>query len=165
MPNRPTCGCVATADATSATGRLPSNRARTGATAMPVIVPFYAAILAFIFVFLSARVIAARRQFRVTVGFGDHKALERRIRVQGNFAEYVPITIILLTFMEIYGGAKWLMHVLCIALILGRSLHAYCVSRIDEDIRQRRAAMILTFGALLVAAISVVLNAGRQMFG
>jgi uncharacterized membrane protein YecN with MAPEG domain len=132
---------------------------------MPVIVPFYAAILAFIFIFLSARVIAARRQFRVTVGFGSHHVLERRIRVQGNFAEYVPITIILLTFMELYGGTKWLIHMLCIALILGRSLHAYCVSRTDEDIRQRRAAMILTFGVLLVAAISVAFYSGRKMFG
>ena len=53
---------------------------------MPVIVPFYAAILSLIFIFLSARVIAARRQFRVTVGFGGHHVLERRIRVQGNFS-------------------------------------------------------------------------------
>jgi uncharacterized protein len=132
---------------------------------MPVIVPFYAAILAVIFIFLSARVIAARRQFRVTVGFGGHQALERRIRVQGNFAEYVPLTIILLTFMELYGGAKWLIHLLCIALILGRSLHAYCVSRTDEDIRQRRAAMLVTFGVLFIAATSVAIHAGSRMFG
>jgi uncharacterized membrane protein YecN with MAPEG domain len=132
---------------------------------MPVIVPFYAAILGLIFIFLSARVIAARRQFRVTVGFGGHHVLERRIRVQGNFAEYVPITIILLTFMELYGGARWLIHVLCIALILGRSLHAYCVSRTDEDIRQRRAAMILTFAALFTAATSVIVYAGSRMLG
>jgi hypothetical protein len=132
---------------------------------MPVIAPFYAAILGLIFIFLSARVIAARRQFRVTVGFGGHRVLERRIRVQGNFSEYVPITIILLTFMELYGGAKWLIHVLCIALVLGRSLHAYCVSRTDENIRQRRAAMILTFGVLFIAATSVAIYSGQRMFG
>lgn len=130
---------------------------------MPVIVPFYAAILALIFIFLSARVIAARRQFRVIVGHGGHQVLERRIRVQGNFAEYVPLTIILLTFMELYGSAKWLIHALCIALILGRSLHAYCVSRTDEDIRQRRAAMLVTFGVLFIAATSVAVYAGSRM--
>ena len=132
---------------------------------MPVVVPFYAAILGFIFIFLSARVIAARRQFKVTVGAGGQKALERRIRVQGNFSEYVPLTIILLTFMELYGGNKWLIHVLCITLILGRSLHAYCVSRLDEDIRQRRIAMALTFGVLFVAAASVAMTAALQMLG
>jgi uncharacterized membrane protein YecN with MAPEG domain len=130
---------------------------------MPVIVPFYAAILGFIFIFLSARVIAARRHFRVTVGFGGHHVLERRIRVQGNFSEYVPITIIQLTFMELYGGDRWLIHALCIALILGRCLHAYCVGRTNEDIRHRRAAMIMTFGTLFIAATSVVVYSGLRM--
>jgi uncharacterized membrane protein YecN with MAPEG domain len=55
--------------------------------------------------------------------------------------------------------------VLCIALILGRSLHAYCVSRTDEDIRQRRAAMLVTFGVLFIAATSVVVHSGLRMFG
>ena len=132
---------------------------------IPSVVSFYAAVLGLIFIFLSARVVVARRQFRVRLGSGGQEILERRIRVQGNFAEYVPITIILLTFMELYGGAKWLIHLLCIALILGRSLHAYCVSRTDEDIRQRRAAMILTFGALFVAATGVVFYSGSRMLG
>jgi uncharacterized protein len=132
---------------------------------MPVIVPFYAAILAFIFIFLSARVIVARRQFQIRIGAGGHHLLERRIRVQGNFSEYVPITVILLTFMELYGGAKWLIHVLCITLILGRCLHAYCVGRTDEDIRHRRAAMVMTLGALFTAATAVVFYSGSRMLG
>jgi uncharacterized protein len=132
---------------------------------IPTIVPFYAALLGLIFIFLSARVVAARRLFRVRLGSGGQELLERRIRVQGNFAEYVPITIILLTFLELYGGAKWLIHVLCIALILGRCLHAYCVSRIDEDIRHRRSAMVLTFSALAIAAAGVVIYSGLRLFG
>src|SRR6478735_8294773 len=96
---------------------------------IPTIAPFYAAVLGLIFIFLSARVIVARRQFRVTIGSGGHQVLERRIRVQGNFAEYVPLTILLLTFLELYGASRWLIHILCMALILGRCLHAYCVSR------------------------------------
>jgi hypothetical protein len=55
--------------------------------------------------------------------------------------------------------------VLCIALILGRCLHAYCVSRTDEDIRQRRTAMVLTFGALVIAAVGVFFYSGLQIFG
>ena len=132
---------------------------------MPIIVPFYAAVLGLIFIVLSARVVVARRQFRVRLGSGGHEILERRIRVQGNFAEYVPLTIILLTFLELYGAWRWLVHGLCIALILGRCLHAYCVSRTDEDIRQRRGAMGLTFGALAIAAIGVVFDSGQRLFG
>ena len=132
---------------------------------IPTIVPFYAAVLGLIFIFLSARVVVARRQFRVRLGSGGHEILERRIRVQGNFAEYVPLTIILLAFLELDGASRWLVHVLCIALILGRGLHAYCVSRTDEDIRQRRAAMILTFGTLFIAATGVVIYSGLRLFG
>jgi len=132
---------------------------------MPVIVPFYAAVLGLIFIFLSARVIVMRRQTRVRLGAGGHEVLERRIRVQGNFAEYVPITIILLTFLEWNGAARWLIHALCIALLLGRCIHAYCVSRTDEDIRQRRAGMALTFGTLLIAAIGVVYYSGLHLLG
>jgi uncharacterized membrane protein YecN with MAPEG domain len=132
---------------------------------IPVIVPFYAAVLGLIFIFLSARVVIARRQFRIRLGSGGQEVLERRIRVQGNFAEYVPLTVILLTFLELYGATKWLVHLLCIALILGRCLHAYCVSRTDEDIRQRRTAMVLTFGALVIAAVGVFFYSGLQIFG
>ena len=132
---------------------------------MPVIVPFYAAVLGLIFIFLSARVIVMRRQTRVRLGAGGHEVLERRIRVQGNFAEYVPITIILLTFLEWNGATKWLIHALCIALLLGRCIHAYCVSRTDEDIRQRRAGMALTFGTLLIAAIGVAYYSGMRLLG
>ena len=132
---------------------------------MPVIVPFYAAVLGLIFIFLSARVIVMRRQTRVRLGAGGHEVLERRIRVQGNFAEYVPLTIILLTFLEWDGAARWLIHALCIALLLGRCIHAYCVSRTDEDIRQRRAGMALTFGTLLIAAIGVVYYSGTRWLG
>jgi len=132
---------------------------------IPTIVPFYAAVLGLIFIVLSGRVIAARRQFRVRLGSGGQELLERRIRVQGNFAEYVPLTIILLTFLELDGAPKWLVHALCIALIIGRGVHAYCVSRIDEDLRQRRAGMILTFGPMATAAIGVVFYSALRLFG
>jgi uncharacterized membrane protein YecN with MAPEG domain len=132
---------------------------------IPTIVPFYAAVLGLIFIFLSARVIVARRQFRVRLGSGGNEVLERCIRVQGNFAEYVPITIILLTFLELYGASKWLVHALCIALLLGRCIHAYCVGRIDEDIRQRRAGMALTFGTLFIAAAGVIFYSVQWPFG
>jgi len=51
------------------------------------IVPLFAAVLALMFVALSLYVISFRR---------DTKA----IRIQANFAEYVPIALILLWFVE-----------------------------------------------------------------
>ena len=57
---------------------------------------------ALIFVLLSMRVIQMRGDRpRSALGDGSNPALERRIRVQGNFAEYVPMALILLLFVEL----------------------------------------------------------------
>ncbi len=69
------------------------------------IVPFYAALLALLFMVLSVRVMRERGRARVAIGTGGNIALERRIRVHGNFAEYVPLALLLLAFMELRGSA------------------------------------------------------------
>ncbi len=125
---------------------------------MPSIVPIYAAIFAVLFVVLSIRVIRSRRSARVAIGAGGNAALERRIRVQGNFAEYVPLALILFAFIELQGWSRWLIHGLCLALLAGRLLHAYGVSQDPEDFRIRVSAMILTFTSLLVAAILLLID-------
>lgn len=125
---------------------------------MPVIVPIYAAIFAILFVALSIRVIGARRIARVALGAGGNSALERRIRVQGNFAEYVPLALILFAFIELQGWSRWLVHALCVCLLAGRLLHAYGVSQDPEDFRIRVTAMVLTFTSLLTAATLLLID-------
>ena len=66
---------------------------------MPI-TALYAALLAGIFVILSVRVIAARRGSGAPLGDGGNPELLRRIRVQGNFSEYVPLALILLALAE-----------------------------------------------------------------
>jgi uncharacterized membrane protein YecN with MAPEG domain len=125
------------------------------------IVPVYAALFALLFVVLSLRVAGMRRQMRVGIGSGGDRILERRIRVQGNFAEYVPFSLLLLAFLELQGQPKWWVHVLCVLLILARLVHAYGVSQEPEDIRMRASAMIITMGVLVSTAISLLVGAVR----
>jgi uncharacterized membrane protein YecN with MAPEG domain len=120
---------------------------------IPTIVPIYAAILALVFVSLSFRVVNTRRTTRITLGSGGNVQLERRIRVQGNFAEYVPLALILLTFIESQGWPRWLVHLLCLVLLAARLVHAYGVSQEPEDIRLRASAVPATFGVMIVAAL------------
>ena len=119
---------------------------------MPTIVPIYAAILALVFVSLSFRVANTRRTTRIPLGTGGNVMLERRIRVQGNFAEYVPLALILLTFIELQKWPHWLVHLLCLVLLAARLVHAYGVSQEPEDIRLRASAVPATFGVMVVAA-------------
>ena len=128
---------------------------------MPIIVPIYAAILGLIFVSLSFHVANTRRMTRITLGHGGNPQLERRIRVQGNFAEYVPMALILMTFIELQSWPSALVHGLCLVLLLARLVHAYGVSQEPEDIRLRAASIVSTF--LVIAVASLLLLAGAKL--
>ncbi len=71
---------------------------------MPI-TAFYAALLAVLFLVLSFRVIGVRRGQRVEIGDGGDKELLRRMRVHANFAEYVPLALVLLALAEVLEDA------------------------------------------------------------
>jgi uncharacterized membrane protein YecN with MAPEG domain len=120
---------------------------------MPIIVPAYAAILALIFAALSFRVANTRRVLRTPLGIGGHTKLERYIRVQGNFAEYVPFALLLLFFLEMQAWPAWLVHVLCAVFLAARVVHALGVAQEKEDFRLRIAGMITTLSVFIVTAL------------
>lgn len=109
----------------------------------------YAALLAFLFVALSIRVIRSRRGARVAIGDGGNAILLRRMRVQANFAEYVPLALILLGLAESLRSPSLLLHAAGIVLVGARLVHAVGVSRPDEDFRLRVAGMTGTLTVIL----------------
>lgn len=115
-------------------------------------VPFYTALLVGFYIFLSVRVVRIRRQEKIGIGDGNNLRLRRAIRAHGNFAEYVPLAVILTAFVEIQQYATIIVHGLCWILILGRLVHAYGVSQEKEDYRFRVAGMILTFATIIASA-------------
>ncbi len=123
-----------------------------------MVVPYYAAFLGLFFILLALAVIQARGRYRVPLGFGGVAELERRIRVHANFAEYVPFALLLLAMAEVRGTSRLALHVLCVCLVAGRLLHAWAVSRMDEDVRIRIAGIALTLTALGGASIALLLS-------
>jgi len=117
------------------------------------ITPVYAGLAALLFVFLSARVIGARRSARVDLGDGGNRALLRRQRAHGNFAEYVPLAIVLMALAELQGTPTLVLHLIGVILIAGRLVHAYGVSQEPEPIKLRTLGMTLTFIALITGAL------------
>ena len=128
---------------------------------IPTIVPIYAAIFAVMLVALSLRVAKTRGDVRVAIGDGDNMVLRRAIRVQGNFVEYVPMALILFTFVELQGWPRWLVHGLCFLLLAARLLHAYGIAQEPEDIRLRATGMATTAGLLIVSAGLILFGAIR----
>lgn len=125
---------------------------------VPIIVPTYASILVLIFVFLSARVIQMRASAKIGIGTGNDPAMERRIRVHGNFSEYVPLALLLLTFMEMLHLSRYLIHVLCIVLIVARIVHAVGVTPVNENFPMRVGSVLATFAVLVIAALALLIH-------
>jgi hypothetical protein len=122
------------------------------------ITPYYAAILGLLFIALSLRVVVARRRKNIGFGTNGDMDLKRRIRVHANFAEYVPMTLLLLGMAEIRGASHLWLHLLNMALLLGRIAHALGVSRPVTDNIGRVLGMTGTQSALLGGAALCVLS-------
>ena len=125
------------------------------------ITPIYAGLIALIFVALSIRVIRRRRSARISVGDGDDKDLRKRMRVQANCAEYAPFGLLLLTLAELQGAPGWVVHVLGLMLLAGRVLHAVGMSVTPQRPPLRITGMLLTFGMLILTALSCL---GHALF-
>ena len=124
------------------------------------VTPVYAGVLTLVFVLLSLRVIGARRGAGVALGDGGDKALLRRQRVHANFAEYVPLALVLMLLAEQQGVARPVLHGIGMILVAGRLAHALGVSHEPERLVVRVIGMALTFTALITGAL-VNLGAGN----
>ena len=127
------------------------------------VTPAYSAVFALLFFVLSLRTIRMRRRFGVGVGHGNQSLLERAARAHANFAEYVPLTLLLIFFAELQSASAWVIHGLCVALLAGRLSHAYGVSQPEENYAFRVTGMAMTFTVLLTAAVSVLWHSGARV--
>ena len=89
----------------------------------PVVTGFYLAILLLLYVLLSLQVSRYRRGNRVLFGDGDNIKLRSAIRAHANFAEYVPIIVLMIAILETAGMPAGQVHWLMGVLLLSRLLH------------------------------------------
>jgi uncharacterized membrane protein YecN with MAPEG domain len=129
---------------------------------MPI-TAFYASLLAFLFLLLSARVIVQRRDDRVELGANDSSELFRRARVHANFAEYVPMALLLLALTESLKAPTSVIHLLAICLVAGRLLHAYGLSQTPHILKWRTIGMVLTLTVIGIAALLCFTLAGLNL--
>ena len=89
------------------------------------VTPLYAALLGLLLLALGLAVVRLRRKHGVPTGDGGNATLARAMRVQANFVEYVPLTLLLLFMLEMSRQPAWALHLLGAALFIGRLLHAW----------------------------------------
>jgi uncharacterized protein len=126
-----------------------------------------AALLAVIFIVLSIRVGAARGKSKASLGDGsgglipagqEHTVpLLVACRSHANFAEYVPLALILLGLAEHNGAPRILLLVVATALVLARILHPIGMgSKVPNPYRAGGA--LLTILAIATCAVTLLVR-------
>lgn len=105
-----------------------------------------------LYLVLSMRVVLHRKARRIGVGTGGDETLTRKVRVHGNFAEYVPLALLLLGLLELAGIRPWLVWTFGIVLLLARVLHAIGLGGSAGVSAGRFSGALLTFVVLLAMA-------------
>lgn len=122
----------------------------------PATTATFAAILALVYLGLSGWVIAGRLTGNVLHGDGGDADLQKRIRSQANFGEYVPLALILIALLEARGGGHGTVLTLLVILLIARILHPVGMFAPPNSPRQfacRGGGIIATMGIIAVAAL------------
>lgn len=95
------------------------------------------------------------------MGDGDDAMLKRRIRAHANFAEFVPIGLILIFVSEANGFSHFWLGVLALTFVSARILHGYGMAFTQKCVFCRVGGTAMTLAVLLVMALwNLVLIAG-----
>ncbi|MEM8569376.1 MAG: MAPEG family protein [Pseudomonadota bacterium] len=116
----------------------------------------YAGLSGLVLIALAAHVGATRRRLSISIGDGANPEMIRAMRGQLNFVELVPLALILLLTLALAGAPVVMLHLLGLALVVGRVLHALHFIQSDAPGWQRAAGASLTLLVLLLGAAWLV---------
>ncbi|HEX8640940.1 MAG TPA: MAPEG family protein [Allosphingosinicella sp.] len=127
---------------------------------LPITLTF-AGAAAILHIWLSLRVSRLRRPLKIGVGDGGNEVLARRMRAHGNFAENVPIFLILLGLLELATGGNLWLWAAAIVFILARIAHAFGMDRHGANLL-RVGGIGLSWAVLLALGIYAIAIAYRS---
>ncbi len=121
------------------------------------ITPIYIAILGLLFILITMRAALYRVKTKIGIGTGDDPEMVRRMRGQANFIETVPMALFLLIVMEVLGASDTWLHVLGLALVLGRIAHYLGLTEI-APFAFRVSGMVATILTILVSSLWILIS-------
>lgn len=132
---------------------------------MPVVTSIYAALAILLLLVLAARVVQSRRREKIGLGDGNSPQLQRRVRAHANAVENLPIALLGLLLLELWGLHGWLLHLLGAVLIISRVLHAVGLSSRSGVSFGRFWGTLGTWLVMLTTAILLLLHALGRLLG
>lgn len=121
-----------------------------------MVTTLYAGILGILYIILTFFTIKGRFKHQVALGDGGNDDMFKRIRIHGNFAEYVPIALLLLFLVELEGGSENLIHGLGALLIFGRVVYSLGLYGFKFVPMGRQIGMVSTVVMILASSILCV---------
>jgi uncharacterized membrane protein YecN with MAPEG domain len=131
---------------------------RQGKTPMMHLTGLYCVPLALMMMGLSAHVSILRGKTAISILDGGNITLAERIRRHGNFAENVPIALLLMAFAEASGTAALWTHAAGVSLLAGRLLHPLGLFHDRPVTAARIAGGSLTWLSMLISMVNIVLD-------
>lgn len=130
---------------------------------------FYAGILGLMFVVLSINIVVSRRKLKIALG-DDDLIIKRKIRAQGNFAEYTPFFLILLYMIEKNGTSFLTINILGVLFVIARIFHAYSLLKAEKYVDGKITAnpiwrvlgMVTTFGCIISVSMIAIFTLFSQ---
>ena len=126
---------------------------------IPQVTALYAGLLALVYLILSVWVIRVRIRQKVHAGDKGDPVMANAMRVHANFAEYVPMALILLLLAEMQGAPALALHVLGAVLLLARIMHALGMAALPHKPPLRGGGAVLTFLVLFVGGAANIAHA------
>lgn len=121
-----------------------------------------AAAAAIVNFWLGLRIGKLRHALKVSVGDGGHEVIARRMRAQLNFAENVPVALILIGLVEMTGkGGVWLAPVGAL-FMLGRVLHGLGMDGGSLEWGRMIGTMTTMLTNIGLAVVAVLIALGKM---
>lgn len=124
--------------------------------ATPMITAFWTGLIGLLGVLLAINVVRNRLKLGVDIGDGGKDEMNRAVRVFGNFAEYVPLALVMIALLEMSGGTRWLIHALGAVLLAARLGHAWGLSSSSGRSLGRFVGTTATWIVIMVAGAMLV---------
>ena len=128
---------------------------------LPSITATYLAVLALLYVVLTIQVMRLRQSNRAAFGDSGSSQLRSAIRAHAHFAEYVPITVLMIAMLEMSGLPPMRVHLLMAALLLARLLHPLGMYAAPNTLQfriGRVAGATITIVLLVACAIMILVR-------